>query len=328
MRALVFTDIHIKPDNIHQVDLLYPKLKKIIRMKSIDNIIILGDILHSHERLNVQCLNRACKLIRDLEILIEGNVYLLVGNHDMIDSSQYLSNQHWMMSLKEWDGVIVCDNVMEIEDGDIVFCPYVQKGRFIEALNTYEKWKDSKVIFAHQEVRGCKYNGKVSTSEDIWLEEYPQLISGHIHLNQRYKNIYFPGSVQQVSYGEGDKNVVVVVDTSQSLEYEEIELTMPKKITFEVNIHEISEMDIEKYKPKVNSIRIILNGNGEDFKAIKKSNKYKELTKEGVKIIFKGNCKQQVKKVEKVDKFMDILELLIRKENNKYLTELFNENSK
>lgn len=325
MRALVFTDIHIKPDNLHHIDLLSMKLRKVIKMYDVNTVIILGDILHSHERLNIQCMNKACELIQNLGSRIEGNVYIVVGNHDMIDSSQFLSEQHWLVPLKGWEGVEICDTVLQIEDGDVVFCPFVERGKFVQALDTFDGWKKAKVVFAHQEVRGCKYNGKISTSNDVWLEEYPQLISGHIHLNQRMKNIYYIGSVQQVSFGEGDRNFVAIVDTDSDLEIQEVELHMPKRITINTDASEVSKLDTKSLNTKLNSVRIVVSGTPDDFKALKKSTNYKNLVKEGVKVVLKQHIESKhIKKVEKVESFIKVLESLIQKENNKFLTELFN----
>ncbi len=322
MKALVIGDIHIKSDNLQQVELLLIKLIKIIKNHNIDTIILLGDILHYHERVNIQCMNKACLFIKKLESYIEGNIYIIVGNHDMIDSNQYLSTQHWLVPLKEWNGIEICDNVLSIEDNSIIFCPYVQKGKFIEALNNIPDWKEARIIFAHQEVRGCVYGGKISTSDDVWLENYPQLISGHIHLNQKYKNIYYLGSVQQISHSqdEGEKCAVCIIDTnSDSINIEEIELDMPRKITLN-----LIPSDLEKFNhTSDNSVRIIISGSLEECKSIKKSQKYLKLIKQGVKVVFKNDI-TTVKQNKKCNKFIDILRNLIVAENNNYLTELFN----
>jgi DNA repair exonuclease SbcCD nuclease subunit len=328
MRALVFSDVHIKPDNINHIDLLIGKLKKIIRSKNIDTVIVLGDILHSHERLHIQCMNKACDLILKLCNLIKGNVYLLVGNHDMIDSCQFLSTHHWMNSLKYWEGVEVIDTPTSIEDG-IILCPYVEKGRFTEALDMIQEWKNAKIVFAHQEVRGCSYNGRVSDSSDVWLDAYPMLISGHIHMYQKHNNIYYVGSIHQVNFGDGDRSIALVVDTNDTncTIYEEIDVILPKKISCVADassISGISSLDIEKMKPTYNTVRLVINGTPEDVKTIKKGTKYKQLIQSGIKVVFRNSERSQQSSFQKTpDKFMTILEKLIKKESNKYLDEIF-----
>lgn len=329
MKALVFTDIHIKPDNLSQIDLLVLKLRKLIKQHHIDTIIILGDILHTHERVHTQCMLKACEMILVLNRSIEGNIYIVVGNHDMIDSMQYLSDHHWLVPLKYWEGVVVCDTV--ISEDDVVFCPYVAKGRFVEALNTCPTWKDAKLIFAHQEIRGCVYNNKTSTSSDVWLEEYPQLISGHIHKHQQFKNVLYVGAVQQTQFGElesGEENYVLVVDTTpsssntQKFSIEKLPIDMPKKATITLDLANASES--ESNQMVTCGTRLVVEADSiEECKGFKKSTKYKELLQKGVHVVFKQKAKaaQQFK----TQKFLDVLTELVAKENNPFLNELFTE---
>jgi DNA repair exonuclease SbcCD nuclease subunit len=325
MRALVFTDVHIKPDNLAQIDLLTLKVRKLIKQHSVDTVIILGDILHTHERVHTQCMLKACEMILILNRSIEGNVYIVVGNHDMIDSMQYLSDHHWMVPLKYWQGVVVCDTV--VSEDDVVFCPYVAKGRFVEALNTSTDWKKAKIIFAHQEIRGCVYNNKTSTSSDVWLEEYPQLISGHIHKHQQFKNILYLGAVQQTQYGEfenGENNYVLVVDTTpETPAIEKIVIDMPKKATVTVNLNDTVN-SVDSDAKWTSGTRLVVEADSiEECKGFKKTTKYKELMQNGVNVVFKQKLKatQQFK----TQKFMEVLAQLVQKENNPHLNELFTE---
>ncbi len=325
MKALVFTDIHIKPDNLSQIDTLILKLRKFIYQHNVNTIIILGDILHTHERVHTQCMIKACEMILTLNRSIEGNVYIVVGNHDMIDSMQYLSDNHWMVPLKYWEGVVICDKV--IMEEDVVFCPYVSKGRFVEALDTIDGWKDAKIVFAHQEIRGCVYNNKTSTTTDVWLREYPQLISGHIHKHQRYENVYYLGAVQQTEYGEfenDENNYVLVVDTDRpQFTLEKLVIDMPKKATVVVNLN---TSDLSQYTSSSvkSGTKLVVESDSIDLcKGFKKTAKYKELLQKGVNVVFKQKSKAPTQM--KTQKFIEVLSELVANEKNSHLSELFNE---
>ena len=108
-----------------------------------------------------------------------------------------------MNALKKWDNVCVVDKpiITKIGEVNIAMCPYVPNGRFVEALSTTigNDWRNCRMIFAHQEFKGCKMGHIISTEGDEWSDEYPPIISGHIHDYQKINNIFYPGSAIQHS---------------------------------------------------------------------------------------------------------------------------------
>ena len=51
MKLLVIGDPHIKTENLDDIDILLSELKRILSSSSYDAIVILGDVMHYHERL-------------------------------------------------------------------------------------------------------------------------------------------------------------------------------------------------------------------------------------------------------------------------------------
>ena len=82
MKLLCVGDIHIKLDNYHLIDILQKHIIDYIQLYDTKYVILMGDILHYHEKLHTQCLNRACELIENIRQLC--HVICLVGNHDYI----------------------------------------------------------------------------------------------------------------------------------------------------------------------------------------------------------------------------------------------------
>ena len=205
------------------------------------------------------------------------------------NNRQFLSKNHWMRGMMEWENVQIVEVVHEdvINGEKIVFVPYVEPGRFVEALNTLEDdWQDASCIFAHQEFAGCKMGAITSIEGDNWDLRNPHVVSGHIHSRQIIQdNIYYPGSAMQHAFGESEKNIIAILDI-QNKEYarEEVDLGLPRK-----KIVYMSVDDIDDYVPPDtdDQIKVTLRGEAEDFKALKKTAKYKKLLATGTKVVFK-----------------------------------------
>ena len=41
---------------------------------------------------------------------------VIVGNHDLINNQQFLTQNHWMNAMKDWENVRVIDDVEEIDN--------------------------------------------------------------------------------------------------------------------------------------------------------------------------------------------------------------------
>jgi hypothetical protein len=256
--------------------------------------------------------------------------YVLVGNHDLVSNQEFLTTNHWMNSMKEWgENLVIVDKVVYARESerDLMFCPYVPPGTFEKALNTCEyEWTDMDLIFAHQEFKGCKMGAIISEEGDEWDEKSPFVISGHIHSNQKIgENVYYPGSAMQNAFGESEKNIIACVELGEDgYELDEVDLELPRKKIVYMDIENIEEYEKGESSDKV---KISLSGNYEEFKSLKKTSKYKELVKSGVKIVFKNkkiDVKRQVEKIENEEgNFSKILHGLVDKVDDKYVKELY-----
>lgn len=286
MKILFIGDPHIKTDNHEEIDILMLELKKICESNQFNHIIIGGDLMHYHERIFTQALNKSLEFITFLSIFAP--VHILVGNHDMINNQQFLTSNHWLNVFSHYKNVKIVEKpivLMEKEKTGSTFtflmCPYVYPGRFIEAIETVSKdWKTYNVIFAHQEFKGCKMGAIVSKDGDEWNENFPQIISGHIHDNQTpQKNIYYPGSPLQHAFGDTDKRVICIIDEKGVIT--NIDLDVPKKTIIKKTVSDISKVNI---KDLHSHLKIKLTATPEEFKAFKQTQQYKECIEKGVKI--------------------------------------------
>lgn len=285
---IICGDIHIKLDNHDYIDLLETQLIRAIHTHNAREVVLLGDILHNHEKINTNALNRALKLFKSLVQYV--HLIILVGNHDFIKNTEFMTINHWMNSLKEWPNVTIVDRAMRI--GENVYCPFVPAGRFIEAIDTVE-WKTCKRIFAHQEFNGCNLGSIKSTEGDHWSKEYPPIISGHIHGRQRLGNIFYIGAPFDLRYSTREtKSYLLCIQKDKEVD---IELFFPRKIQLLCTLASIPDIDAEhKYQ-------IIIKDSKINIFNYQKTAEYEELSKRA-QIIFQTEEKHE--QVEHYDTFL------------------------
>lgn len=321
--VLFIGDPHFQVNNIQEVDMFLEKITQLALEKSPDIIVIAGDLLHTHEKLHTIPLNKAYKLVDEMRKI--SKTYVLVGNHDYQDNSQFLTQNHWMNGMKEWKNTVIVDTVVSeiIRDEKFIFVPYVFPGRFQEALQTHsESWIDASCIFAHQEFLGCKMGAIVSIDGDKWPLTHPFVISGHIHSKQRpQENIYYTGSAMQHAFGESEHNIIAHLSFDRKMyDIEEIDLGLPRKKIVYMDVEELDKYSIPDTEDK---IKVTLKGDYNEFKAVKKSKKYKDMIDNGVKVIFKpkkiDNFKDQIVNNDDTTDFKNILFSIVTSQKNPYL---------
>ena len=81
LEILAVGDQHFKTDNIEEVDIFISKITELALSKNPNIIILLGDLLHTHEKIHCSPLNKAYEFIDKMRKIAK--TYILVGNHDM-----------------------------------------------------------------------------------------------------------------------------------------------------------------------------------------------------------------------------------------------------
>lgn len=291
--VLTIGDPHFQMSNMDEVKQFSKACLAHARATRPHRIVVLGDVLHDHERVHSTVLNVAVSFLNHLAEIAPTAV--LVGNHDLINNSQFLTENHWMNALKSNTNLTVVDKVVHTvwNRKKVIMVPFVPPGRFAEALDTEGEWKDADVIFAHQEFKGVKMGSIVSQDGDEWEEEWPFVVTGHIHQNQTPQpNVYYPGSAIQVAFGESEMNVVAELDLN-SLErsaVNEVDLGLTRKkilYTDSASLKKIAKTVEPGGKHANHKLKVCVDGTKEEFKALKKTAEFKRLQKKGVKIVYK-----------------------------------------
>lgn len=189
VKILAIGDLHIKAAKFSFISEFRTKILDIVARESPDFIVLLGDVVHKCS--DLESIQHATRLIENFGNHVR--TYVLVGNHDMYDKT-FLTTEHWMNTLQS-PNIVMVDRPIKV--GSAIFCPYVEAGRFTEALDTIDDWKESRIIFAHQEFRGATMRGGISLYGDEWHENAPNVVSGHIHGRQTLGKVMYAGSIEQ-----------------------------------------------------------------------------------------------------------------------------------
>lgn len=330
---LCIGDIHIQTSNTLDIKIFTEKLYEYIKKneETIDIIVLMGDILHTHERLHTIPFNVANNMIEELSRMKP--LYILVGNHDYINNSQFLTDNHWMNCFKNKNNIHIVDKTIIYNHNNlnIIMCPYVPDGRFIEALNILQtttsfNWNKANCILAHQLFDGAKMGAIVAEDVEKWEESYPFLISGHIHDKQKVQNnLYYTGSSMQHAFGESHDKTICLLRIDDSLQIEEIDLDLPKKQilyydieNIDMSINKENEIIIQKILNILDTpnthYKITITGNFEQFKIFKKSETYLKLQKNDTKIVFKNKLSDILNKKHLINTTVDNLNNLSLKD--------------
>jgi hypothetical protein len=308
LRILAVGDPHFKVDNVLETDAMHHSLILLIQRLRPEIVVVEGDLLDKFESIHVRAFNRALQLLQDIRANCQ-HTYLLIGNHDRPNNNVFLTDEHPFNALKYWDRITIVDKVIVEEVGlakvPLFFAPYVAPGRFREALLTvgldhkvenpdcdpanWQKLRSLAGGFCHQEFRGAKMGPIVSEQGDLWPQDGPPLISGHIHdYSKCQSNITYTGTPFQHGRTDTTRKTVSLHTFSQTgggwqQEEDRFELQVPRKINIKLTLEELLAFDLEAIGPaSLIKISVLL---GElEFRHVLQHPQVISLLKQGVKI--------------------------------------------
>lgn len=293
--ALVVGDLHFKKDTPVITDLVIHKiLEQVIKIKP-DVVILLGDILDTHEKIDMKTLNRTVKFIKHIAGL-DIPVIITVGNHERPDGTTFLTEDSSFYALKGFSNIHIADRVLDLkwdikgnkEKIRFIFVPYVQAGSFHEALDTLEvKVMDPDhrpaAIFCHQEFKGVKIGGYTSKSGDEWPETNPLIISGHIHRYQQpQSNIVYPGTPYQQSYSDDSNKGILVCEfllgKTPSISFLSLDIRKKKSI-------KLKPAEVDSFVPPPNcDLQVDIVGTSDEIKVLSSKGVINKMRSKGINV--------------------------------------------
>jgi DNA repair exonuclease SbcCD nuclease subunit len=302
---LCIGDPHFKCDNLYILDEYIQITTQIAVDQRVDFVVIMGDVLHTHEKVSTLACNYAYKWIESLRKVKP--VFVIVGNHDMVNNKQFMTSDHWMNAMKEWPNVSVVDNgaVLDFPSGRVILTPYSCPGQFKQMLHAIsDDWASASLIMCHQEFRGAQIGAIQSTIGDTWEDNNPFVVSGHIHQRQILgSNVLYCGSSIQHSFTETPCKSVecVTLESGCGIAHRPVDLVgLPRKIIVYTN--SLDHVNMSQYSER-DKLRIVVK-DVLDAATLRNSSVYKQLKKKGVQIMFKpkelNNCALQQQQEQQV----------------------------
>lgn len=294
-KVLIIGDPHFKVSNRRETDIMVKDILDEAKKHQPHFIVVLGDVLDRHEIIHVNPLTRAISFLQALTQYAP--TYVLIGNHDLKNNQEFLSEEHPFTALKSWKDITIVDRPLARTIGDqcFVFVPYVPPGQFLAALERTSSegtpsevpvWTKARCIFAHQEFRGCHMGAIISSEGDVWNPEWPLVISGHIHdYQQLQRNMLYPGTPIQHTYSDRqDKGITLCHFPPSTDEYQctRLTLTVPLKHIVRLSYHQLTRPPVVQGEAK-----IIISGTSNEIKGLQSHPTIEAWKKEGHKIVFK-----------------------------------------
>jgi DNA repair exonuclease SbcCD nuclease subunit len=301
MKMLVVGDIHLRHKDISRSTLLIDALIKVMKDKKPDFAVLLGDVFDNHNVVYSECMALFCRFLDETRFVQK---FHILGNHEMPDSVTLFPKIHALVPLlnhrdtecvyyDDWPSYnpIVAPRVCHIGNTGVGFIPYVPpKTEFSNVLSDMVKKSKPRIVFCHQEFSGSRLTGnKPSEKGDDPFDFGTELISGHIHGQQKMNHLWYPGTPIQQDFGESPDKAVYMIeidpcsDTSYSI-LERIELPgIPKLITHPLSVAEAMGFEIEE---DGNYHRIGIYGTKADIAAFRATEKFEKIMTMGkVKLV-------------------------------------------
>lgn len=325
MKILAIGDTHFTPSNLEESEHFLLQVQQWLTTTPVDYIVILGDVLHSHEKIFTFALQMAIRFIKMCASFAPTMV--MIGNHDASSNTIYCGNNHWMVALEPLSNVQVAEKPIWLTEG-VLCCPYVSDGRFIEMLQEFAPnyLVDAKLIFAHQLFDGAQMGSIIANQVEVWPPTHPQIISGHIHDRQRPQpNLYYAGSSQQLAFNErGDKSLALVYVENNTVRWEEVYLSLKQRKVIHTSVVDVlKEVQKIREKPHV-TFKVIIKDTDAAIKSFKKTVKYKDLESMSNVASVQFKVKEENVEMTPVDEetkidFLSLLTDRVMKEADPYL---------
>lgn len=319
--VIAIGDPHAKVSNTKEIAMLGDRIIETaekLREKNPEaqiEIVVLGDLANDFEKIHIIAMRSIVQFLKKLTSF-QVPVYYIVGNHDCINNQVFLEDYHAFVGLKDMPYLRIVDT--PVSSSGFIFCPYVPPGRFLEALDVFmtpETEEDRQLsipslakhsaIFCHQEFKGAKMGAIESVHGDEWPDNFPLVVSGHIHDRQwLQKNILYVGEPMDSAYGSSQARTISILlfEDGNFIGEKAHDLGLPRKITVDLTVEEANAYQV----PENSSVRVNLKGTTEEIAAFKKTKKYTELAKVA-KVVPKHTDKVVVKANKERVGYLDLL---------------------
>jgi len=276
---LLFGDLHLRKGHLQQGEEACYALVAKAKEVSPDIIVLMGDVLHTHEMAHITPFKLLEGLLDDLRKIAP--VYVLVGNHDFKSATEDQTGEHFLGPYKKWAKVKVIDRVSEVTLGGhtIVATPYLPYGKFCSSVEeVVEDLDQVDLILTHQPFL------VVDPKAEVLPRDYPVVYSGHIHDKcHPQSNLHYIGSSCQENYSEKpDKYACLLEVSKKGVSHRYLRLDIRSIHLEKVRVDELDVKKLVKITQH-HEVRLILQGTREEKSDFQSQKENRVLLAAGIK---------------------------------------------
>ena len=200
MRQLVIGDAHVTKNDLEDCERLIDLTVETVEAEAVDVVVFAGDQYHNHGIIHTECLafwkrafdrilGATSKVESALPLSPQERVVAIVGNHDLPGMDSPVVH-----AMRAHETEITVISTPKVLFDNILMVPFCSNpDTFVEIC--LDAQKHTKVVMCHQAFNGSQFEGGYYAKDGIDPALIPQsIISGHIHKQQRFANVWHPGS--------------------------------------------------------------------------------------------------------------------------------------
>jgi DNA repair exonuclease SbcCD nuclease subunit len=205
MHVLRVGDPHVKVSNLEESERLMQFVLDQARKHKVDRIELLGDLFHTHAIIRVEVIQFWQKWL--ILLSAEFEVVVLVGNHDQPGDGSSAYSALSVFKRLNIKGLIVIEE--DTAMGNIGYMPYIHSNNeFVARANELAE-QGCTVLVSHTTYQGSKYDNGMYAPDgvdpDAISGNFIHLISGHVHTEQEYGRVWYPGTARWDTASDANK---------------------------------------------------------------------------------------------------------------------------
>lgn len=268
MRILITADIHNGyPGRIDDTVWAMRRMHEYAVENGIPKIIVLGDLFHNREYINIDVLNKVFDFFEESSREIEWIVF--PGNHDMFMKTSWKINS--IRPLNSYIRTINNVSTFTLDDRRFIVVPFIHyEHQYMNTMKYLEdKYDEDDVILTHIGINNAVNNScfliKLWSQVNFTNSKFNLVFSGHFHNHQIIDNkVCYPGSPIPFKFEEGMvPHGFIDFDTNDLLvnfiDLKDISDTYPSDfITIEDDYYKNLSEEEKRQICKNNKVRVVL----------------------------------------------------------------------
>jgi DNA repair exonuclease SbcCD nuclease subunit len=214
MKMLVVGDIHLGSKKSNQkyheiVGSLFVDIVEYAQDNDISVLTIVGDFFDNRKHLTLDTIEVASNIGALLDNYFE-DVYILIGNHDMMHKDRLYPTS--LSLFNKYENIHIVDELTRV-DHNTVMVPWLFDKTILE-----NEQKDD-ILIGHFEMNGITLNASGKVAEGFNLgqgdfNDFPMVLSGHFHTSGDYGNIKYLGCPYEQNFNDmNNETGFYVLDT-------------------------------------------------------------------------------------------------------------------